>query len=273
MSIMDRGPTAAVEDRLNDILLELYSLNLSIRDLLMREAAAPQVNVETPGVDFSPLLAAIDRPDSPVQLDLSPLIAEVSNLRGRDYEQSTAMLDGIASLQQELKDLGTRLAHIVGSTTGGGGSVHLSTDSQIGVIVQNGGANPVPVLPQGTQDVNILSSVPLTVTTGGLTDTQLRASAVPVRDDYTTGEVLADQTGAGGVLTFTFSAPVHMVWVRDIGATASNVSRVDPFGGTPSSTTGIAVPNGEPTPITVTTSSVKVFAPTGSTIAVYGYRR
>lgn len=100
----------------------------------------------------------------------------------------------------------------------------------------------------------------------GLTD-------LKVHDDYQTGEILADQVGAGGVLTFTFSEPVHMLWINDIGATTTNVSRADPFGGTPNATTGITVPNGTPTPITVTTSSVKVYAPTGSTISVYGYRR
>ena len=35
-----------------------------------------------------------------------------------------------------------------------------------------------------------------------------------VADDFGGGEVLADQAGAGAVLTFSFSAPVQLVWVE-----------------------------------------------------------
>lgn len=92
--------------------------------------------------------------------------------------------------------------------------------------------------------------------------------------EYTSGQVLADQTGAAAVQTFTFTIPVDFVWVTDIGATTTNVSRVDPFGGTPAATTGIPVLNGAPTPISVVpaSSTVKVYAPSGSTIAMYGLR-
>lgn len=92
--------------------------------------------------------------------------------------------------------------------------------------------------------------------------------------EYIGGQALADQVGAAAVQTFTFSTPVDFIWVTDIGATTTNVSRVDPFGGTPAATTGIPVLNGAPTPINVVPSSatVKVYAPVGSTITMYGLR-
>lgn len=98
-------------------------------------------------------------------------------------------------------------------------------------------------------------------------------AALTVKDDYAAGEILADQVGSAGVLTFTFSSPVHLVWVTDIGAGTANISRADPYGGTPTATSGIPVLNGSPTPLMQTTSSVKVWAPVGSTISVYGCRR
>lgn len=93
-----------------------------------------------------------------------------------------------------------------------------------------------------------------------------------VHDDYQAGEVLADQTGAGAVLTFTFAAPVHLV-VVDANGTAANVARADPFGGTPDATTGIPCRDEVPTFMPVTTSSVKVWAPASMVVSVYGYRR
>ena len=92
--------------------------------------------------------------------------------------------------------------------------------------------------------------------------------------DYSSAEIRPDQTGAGAVLTFTFNTPVDFVWVNDVGATTSNISRVDPFGGTPSATAGIAVYNQTPTPIQVVppSATVKVYAATGSTISMYGLR-
>lgn len=95
---------------------------------------------------------------------------------------------------------------------------------------------------------------------------------VKVTDDYQAGEVLADQTGAGGVLTFTFSAPVHLA-VVDANGTATDVARADPFGGTPAAGTGIPCRDESPTYMPVTTSSVKVYAPSNMLISCWGYRR
>ena len=125
--------------------------------------------------------------------------------------------------------------------------------------------------------------------TDALTNTQLRAAPVPVsgtvtanvtfptdqkvHDDYQGGEVLADQTGAAAVLTFTFSAAVQLVLVHAYSATSTDLARVDPFGGTPSSTLGIRALNDTPTYIPVTATTVKVYAPTGMVVSVAGFRR
>lgn len=113
--------------------------------------------------------------------------------------------------------------------------------------------------------------------TDALTDGELRASDVAVtldgevvtnQDRFTDGEVLTDQTGTEGVLTFTFSSPVDLVWVLSSGGD----SRSDPFGGDPSATAGIPCVDGNQQPLTVTTSSVKVYAPQGAVVHVWGYR-
>jgi hypothetical protein len=88
------------------------------------------------------------------------------------------------------------------------------------------------------------------------------------RDRYTGGQVLADQTGAAAVLTFTFSNPMDLVWIRSDGGD----SRADPFGGTPSASLGIICEDGIPTPLTVRATTVKVYAPVGATVNAVGYR-
>jgi len=106
---------------------------------------------------------------------------------------------------------------------------------------------------------------------GPLTDTQLRSSKVGVADDFQAGEVLADQNGAGAVLTFTFTSSVQLVVIHARGATL--VARADPFGGTPSASQGIVCGDDTPTYVPVNTSSVKVFAPVGMVVNAYGMRR
>lgn len=110
-----------------------------------------------------------------------------------------------------------------------------------------------------------------TVATGGLTDTQLRASAPAVRDDYVGGEVLAQQSGAGAVLTFTFASAVQLVVLESDGDTL--VSRADPYGGTPTASLGIPCRHQVPTYLPVTATTVRVYAPTGTVVNVWGMRR
>ncbi len=135
-----------------------------------------------------------------------------------------------------------------------------------------------------TQPVSI-ASMPITPVTGTffqatqpvsgpLTDTQLRASAPAVRDDYQAGQVLADQSGANAVLTFTFAQVVNQVWINaDGGAASTAVCRADPFGGTPSSVLGIPVYNQAATPLLVNATLVKIYAPSGQVVSVWGYYR
>lgn len=119
-------------------------------------------------------------------------------------------------------------------------------------------ATPIPV-----------SGFPATQPVSGpLTDTQLRATAVPINDAFAHGQVLADQVGAGAVLDFVFAAAQDLIWIRSDGA----VSRCDPFGGVPAANLGIYCEDGVPVPITVLTAALKVFAPAGATVRVYGYR-
>lgn len=97
-------------------------------------------------------------------------------------------------------------------------------------------------------------------------------AGLKVHDDYQAGEVLADQTGAAAVLTFTFAAAVNLVVVDANGAT-TDIARADPFGATPTATQGIPCRDEVPTFMPVTTTVVKVYAPTGMVVSVYGYRR
>lgn len=130
-----------------------------------------------------------------------------------------------------------------------------------------------------------------TVATGGLTDAQLRAAVIPtldtavrdrlptalvatgelsVADDYQEFEALSDQTGAGSVLTFTFTSAVNLVVVHAVGT--SQVARATTTQ-TPSATLGARCPDDAPTYLPVTTSVMKVFAPNGMLVSVCGYRR
>lgn len=113
--------------------------------------------------------------------------------------------------------------------------------------------------------------------TDALTDAELRADPVPVQDDYPDGEILADQTGADAVLTFTFSADVHTVWVMAVDPNdllaADEEVRVDPFGDTPSASLGMPVFLGAWSPISVATGEVKIYTPSGIRVTVWGFRR
>ena len=104
-----------------------------------------------------------------------------------------------------------------------------------------------------------------------LTDAQLRADEVGVKDDYQTGEILADIAGAGAVEDFIFTASVNMVIMESVGANL--VSRADPFGGVPTSALGIRLTDLTPTYVPVVTTQVKVFIPVGASVMIYGLRR
>lgn len=121
---------------------------------------------------------------------------------------------------------------------------------------------------------NALGAIALDATVLAVRDrlpTTLTATdELAVADDYQTFEALADQVGAGGVLTFTFSAAVNLVVVHAVGA--SQIARAATTQ-TPTASLGARCPDDAPTYLPVTTTAVKVFAPNGMTVSVWGYRR
>lgn len=131
-----------------------------------------------------------------------------------------------------------------------------------------------PVIEQGLRDrIEALSAAfaaGMTVAQG--TKNAGGAAAWHTQDDYNAGQCLAEQTGAGAVLTFTFASPVNLVLIEAVGS-GSQVARVDPFGGTPTANLGIRADDAVPTYLPVTTSSVKVFAPASMVVSVAGFRR
>lgn len=129
----------------------------------------------------------------------------------------------------------------------------------------------------GTAEPTLASSanpfpVTGTVTQGGSwavgIDSPLRSSRVDVAEVATEMEALDDQAGAGAVLTFTFASAVQLVWVRSVG----DISRAVVGSQTPTATLGAYCGDDEPTPLTVNAVSVKVFAPVGATVSVWGMR-
>lgn len=96
-----------------------------------------------------------------------------------------------------------------------------------------------------------------------------------VSDDFTATEYLDDQVSAGAVLTFAFSAPVQKVWVELVAVNDDDIStgRVRADSADPDADTGTLLVAGRPQPMSITTSEVRVLAPVGKKIAVYGYRR
>lgn len=139
-----------------------------------------------------------------------------------------------------------------------------------GINVLGTVANPVQVtgavtLPVG-QAVELLDS-------GGTNKVSIDGNgALKSKDDFQGGEALADQAGAGAVLTFSFlNGAVQMLVIEAQGS--SGTARADPFGGVPTATQGVVCDAGVPTYIPVTASSVKIFAPVGLTLSVYGLRR
>lgn len=104
------------------------------------------------------------------------------------------------------------------------------------------------------------------VVVGGST-TQQQVTA----DLYNDDEYLVDQAGAGGVLDFPFSAAVDVVIVFSKGG----VSRAIPNeseSGAPTATKGAMCDDSVPTYIPRITADVKVWAPNGATVTVWGYR-
>lgn len=179
-----------------------------------------------------------------------------------------------------LTDAELRAAPVPISGTVSTGLVQALTDAQLRAAV---------VLIAGTVNTGLTQTNPLTdaqlraaaviitgtvtantglLQTNPLTRTQLDSATVAGTDTYVNGQALADQIPGGTVVTFTFGAAQQLIWVK---ATGGNC-RVDPFGGVPSSSVGIPCDDGIPNPLTIQTTTLKVFAPVGVSVAVWGYR-
>jgi hypothetical protein len=131
---------------------------------------------------------------------------------------------------------------------------------------------------EGASDVGLRQFVKKVIRQEGLTLEQiLELIEENTMEDF--DQVLVDdQTNSGGapdVLTFTFGADVHKVWVKLLPANAEDTStaRVRVDGGVPDADTGHQIEAGIPQPISAVTSVVKVYVPAGKSVNVTGYRR
>lgn len=217
-----------------------------------------------------------------------PLYVTVTNPSGSEGLTDAQLRASPVPVQTELdsKTLdavleGTDLAAIThsviqGRTTGGGGGFRdvkvtpsgaLTVEAAVTGTVTVAGTVAIeePVTVEGTVNVGNFPAQT------GLTDAQLRASPVPVGDDYASGELLEDQVGANNVLVFTFSQPVASFWVAPQGL--SGTCKIDHYGGEPSATRGIPVDAGGALPIPEPATVVRVFTPTGLRVTVWGQRR
>lgn len=217
-----------------DQLLAMRELALAVRSLVL----APVINIPE---------TVVNLPAPVVTVTQAAETARVANAVTPDQLSQLIEL-----LRTDFQELASRVSNAPAMTVRGGG---LTADG-LTKAVKDGLTQYGAATGSGT--------------TGGLTNTELRSSKVLVGDIYPNGEVLADQVGAGAVLTFTFSNPMNLIWVLSSGTTL--VSRCDPFGGIPDASLGIYCEDGIPVPVTVTATTIKVFAPIGTTVRVYGYR-
>lgn len=111
------------------------------------------------------------------------------------------------------------------------------------------------------------------VTTNALTRAELDEAAVGVADDYAAVEHLPDQAGADAVLTFNAAAAGRMVWVDvdpvDPADTDNYRCRATVDGATPTASVGwVCRPGANPIPAPMVGTTVKVWTPSGVTVAV-----
>lgn len=96
----------------------------------------------------------------------------------------------------------------------------------------------------------------------------LSSGQVIIDQAYDLLEILEDQTGSGSVLTFTFSSAVELAWIRSVGG----ISRAGNAANIPTATKGIYCAADEPNPVTLRGTDLRVFAPIGTVISVWGYK-
>jgi len=126
----------------------------------------------------------------------------------------------------------------------------------------------------GTVDVN---NFPATQAISGTVSVSDFPATTDVQDIYGTFDNFGGwQTTDGGVLTFNVAggSAVDMLWVRiDDGSGGNAIATCDPSGGTPTATAGVPLDDGIDKPITLKTSTVKVYSSTSAKyVKVWGYR-
>lgn len=156
-------------------------------------------------------------------------------------------------------------------------SALLTRGGIIGRSSQGGGTfYDVKVDPAGKLLADVSGS---TVTSNGLTNSELRNSPVGVKDELLTIEHTTDVTGTGTVVNFnlTQTAEFVMVDVDNTSSTDNNTYRVRVTidGQTPTSTFGFVCRSGQTTyiPVNMTGTIVKAFIPTGVVVAVQAANR
>lgn len=97
------------------------------------------------------------------------------------------------------------------------------------------------------------------------------AGEQPVMDVFDFQQDVADQVGAGGVLTFTLPEACEVIWVLSRGAVAR--ARIGSDAAGLSATRGAYCDDGVPTPLTARGTVVKVWAPAEATVSVWGFGR
>ena len=98
-----------------------------------------------------------------------------------------------------------------------------------------------------------------------------QANPMRVADTFSSGEILAEQTGANNVLTFNFTNPVQKIVIISVGEDL--ICKADPFGGTPTSTQGIPCFHQIPVEISIITNVVRVYTPSSAVVTVWGLTR
>lgn len=165
------------------------------------------------------------------------------------------------------------------------------------IIRTDGYGSPIVAGPGNNGTFPITGSVVGSITSGSLTGTvqvnqQLPASQsnrwpvgisdgtqfvgtqsnpIKTSNDFSNGEILSEQTGVDGVLTFSFSGMVQKVIIVSNGE--SLVCKANPFGGTPSATSGIPCFHQMPVEISIITNIVRVYAPSSAIVTVWGLTR
>lgn len=226
-------------------VVSIHVLSRAVRDgAQVRPVARAEPAPVAPDVDYARIIAGIQLPRVPTPEEIAALVRVEEPINIRKVNDK---------IEIKTRDGRTFTFKIAGTST----------------VVQQ--------IDYNVTGATINSDNTITFTrSDGSTFTTVGSINVPF-DDYSSEEYLEDQTSAGSVLTFNFvDGPVQKVWVMMHAANADDdsIGRARTDGNDPTSTLGTLLTAGAYQPIaTATTSVVKVLAPSGKVISVYGLRR